>query len=74
MTNKIYSAQACHFCRKAKELFQDEGIPFEEISLEDEELRAEFLKKYPDQKTVPLIILDNKVIGGYEDLRRYLKL
>ena len=33
--------------------------------------RKEFFKKFPDTKTVPQIIIDNKHIGGYNDLEKW---
>ena len=33
----------------------------------------QFLEAVPGAKTVPQIILDDKLIGTYEDLKNYLK-
>lgn len=64
----IYSKTHCPFCIKAKKLFDKNDIEYTEIVLDNAEDRQNFITKYPDAKTVPQIFVNNKRIGGYDDL------
>ena len=35
--------------------------------------REEFFKKFPNAKTFPQIIIENKHVGGYHELERWLE-
>lgn len=70
----IYSKTGCPYCEKAKR-----ELPyFQEINLDDEELRFSFYKKWSEEygeeiRTVPQIFINNKRIGGYDDFKQYTK-
>ena len=42
------------------------------ILLGKDNTREEFFKKFPYTKMMPQIIIDNKHIGGYNDLEKWL--
>lgn len=66
----IYSTVYCPYCQRAKELLTRLGIPYKEINLEgNPALRDELRKKY-NWHTVPLIVIGEEFIGGYDDLNR----
>lgn len=68
MNIKIYSTQYCPYCTRAKMLLKSIGLEFEEIDVGgNEALRNEMIKK-TGQMTVPIIFIDDKFIGGYDDL------
>lgn len=64
----IYTKDNCSYCVKAKELLTANNLKYIEKNIEAIEYRSELLSKYPEAKTVPQIFLDNKRIGGYENL------
>lgn len=64
----IYSKTTCSFCVRAKELLSSKKLEYLEKNIEIPEYKAELLALYPTVKTVPQIYLENKHIGGYEDL------
>lgn len=67
---KIYTTTYCGFCKRAKELLQSKGIPFEEFDVtENDELRT-WLVATTGLKTVPQIFIDEKPIGGFDNLSK----
>jgi glutaredoxin 3 len=65
---EVYTTPYCGYCRQAKRLLAERGIPFEEIDLgEDDDLRAQIIER-SGQRTVPQIFIDGRPIGGYEEL------
>ncbi len=66
----IYTTSYCPYCKKAKALLSSLSIPFEEVDVEHNmELRAQLSEKF-QWKTVPMIVIDEKFIGGCDDLFR----
>lgn len=65
----VYTAPACGYCVRAKQLLNSRGIAFEEvfISWDDEAAWIEMEKK-SGMKTVPQIYIGGQLIGGYTDL------
>lgn len=68
----VWSKTNCAFCLKAKHLLKDKNIDFEERLIGQKWSREELLKMVPDARSVPQIIIDGKVVGGYNELVKYL--
>jgi glutaredoxin 3 len=49
-------------------LLSDRGLEFEEINIEEEGWSRDDLYELTGGRTVPQIIIDEKPIGGYDDL------
>ena len=65
----IYTSNHCPYCRSAKELLKSKGVVFEEVDVTDApEKRAQLVEKAEGRTTVPQIFIDDKSIGGYQDL------
>ena len=65
---KLYTTKSCPFCIAAKNLLKMKNLRFQEIDLTSRtELRLEISTKY-NWRTVPLIIIDDKFIGGFDEL------
>jgi glutaredoxin 3 len=65
---KIYTTSSCPFCIRAKRLLGARGIPFEEIDVgNDDALREEIIQR-TGRRTVPQIFVDERSIGGFEEL------
>jgi glutaredoxin len=70
----VYSKDNCVFCTRAKQLLDRFDYQYQEIRLGEDITREEFLEKYPDQRTMPLIISEESgTIGGYQQLVEHLK-
>jgi glutaredoxin 3 len=64
----MYTTTWCGYCVRAKALLDQRGIPYEEISMDDD---PEFRRKLLDMTgrwTVPQIFIDDRPIGGYTEL------
>ncbi len=67
---KIYTTSYCPYCKRAKSLLDSKGADYEEINLtSDTELRVELEKKY-NWRTVPMILIDDELIGGFDELAK----
>ena len=64
----VYSKDNCPYCKRAKALLNAKDLPFTECILGKDILREDFVSLFPDAKTVPLIFIDGKRIGGYNEL------
>jgi glutaredoxin 3 len=56
----------------AKALLNQNNIPFEERKIGDGYTREDLLEAVPNAKSVPQIFLDDKLVGGYQELLRSL--
>jgi glutaredoxin 3 len=69
-TVTIYSTPNCPYCLRAKALLSSLGVAFEVVDLsESETLRDEVQKKY-QWMTVPMIVVGDEFIGGYDDMAK----
>tara|TARA_B100001057_G_scaffold441620_1_gene476363 strand:- start:897 stop:1151 length:255 start_codon:yes stop_codon:yes gene_type:complete len=65
----IYSTAICPFCDRAKMLLQKRDIEFTEIKVDqDAKLFEEMLTLSNGRRSVPQIFIDDKHIGGFDDL------
>ena len=66
---EIYTWQYCPFCIKAKSLLQKKGVNYIEHSIDgDQKARENMAKRSEGRSTVPQIFIDDKGIGGCDDL------
>ena len=70
MTAIVYSKPNCPNCTQAKALLSSKGIEYTEIVIGSDITREEFFSVFPEARTVPQIILDEKHIGGYQELTK----
>ena len=70
MNIEIYSKPNCPFCVRAKEWFNRHGYTYTENVLYNEDQFLAMCQKVPGARTVPQIFIDEKHIGGYDDLMK----
>jgi len=58
----------CGYCVAAERLLEQRGIPFEKHEVGDPRAREEIVMK-TGWRTVPVVLLDGSLIGGYSELR-----
>lgn len=65
----MYSTQVCPYCQMAERLLKQRGVEHLEKRLIDKDpaLREEMMSR-TGRRTVPQIFIDDKHIGGYDDL------
>ena len=73
MKATVWSKYHCPYCDQAKALLKSKGIQFEEKKIGDGYTREELLEAVPGARTVPQIFLDDKLIGGFTELRTHLQ-
>ena len=67
----MWSKVTCPFCDMAKTLLKNKGIVFEERMIGMGWTREQLLESIPQARTVPQIILNGVLIGGYEQLKAH---
>ena len=73
MKATVWSKYHCPYCDQAKALLKSKGIQFEEKKIGDGYTREELLEAVPGARTVPQIFLDDKLIGGFTELKAHLE-
>jgi glutaredoxin 3 len=68
----VWSKYNCPYCDQAKALLKQQSIEFEERRIGDGWTKEDLLEAVPAARTVPQIFLDEQLIGGFTDLRKYL--
>ena len=71
----VYSRPDCPWCDKAKDLLKTYKFPYQEKMLDVDYSKDDLrLLVGPEKKlTVPQIMIDNTLIGGYNDLLEYFE-
>lgn len=65
----IYTTHYCPYCVHAKQLLERKNLSYDEINVEDNDaLRQEMMDK-SQRRTVPQIFINERHIGGYDDLK-----
>jgi glutaredoxin len=72
-TVTIYTKDDCGFCYQTKKLLTTMHVLFDEAKIGTDVTREELLEVAPNAKTVPQIVINHKVIGGYDDLLEYIE-
>jgi len=71
----IYSKSNCSYCDRAANLLESMNISFDVKKIdEDINVYKEMQDKAPLMKTLPVILRDDHLIGGYNDLVKSLKI
>lgn len=66
----IYTTNYCPFCTRAKALLRSKNVDFEEIDVTHDERLREEATRLSGRMTVPQIFIDDKCVGGFDDIRR----
>ena len=67
----MWSKLQCPYCDMAKSLLKSKEIVFEERMIGGGWTREQLLESIPQARTVPQIILNGVLIGGYEQLKAH---
>jgi glutaredoxin 3 len=65
---RIYTTRVCGYCARAKRLFADKGVPFEEIDVTSDPEKREWLVQVTGMRTVPQIFIGDRPYGGFTDV------
>ena len=65
----VYSTASCPICDRTKNMLQKWNIDYREIAIDvDSEAQREFATVTNGARTVPQIVIDDKLIGGFSEL------
>ena len=74
MRATVWSKDQCGNCVMAKNLLRNEGVEYEERNISQGLwTREQLLAAVPHARTLPQVILDGNLIGGYEQLKKYFE-
>ena len=66
---EIYTWKTCPFCTRAKQLLDMKDVDYTEYMIQgDDDARAKMVERTGGPKSVPQIFIDNKHIGGCDDI------
>jgi len=65
---QIYSKEWCPYCAKAKALLRSKNLNYEEINVTSDAGAEQEMIARSQRRTVPQIFIDDRSIGGYDDL------
>jgi len=68
-TVTVYSTQYCQYCRMAKAFLDKHGVPYENIDVGADSKAAEKMIGLSGQRGVPVIVVNNEVIVGFDSQR-----
>ena len=68
MKVEIYTKPNCHWCSESKKLLDDNKIEYTNYKIGENITIDEVRAKFPDAKTVPIILFDDVFLGGYQEL------
>ena len=68
----VWSKDQCPYCDQAKALLESRNIEFEERNIMHDWTREQLLEAVPNARSVPQIFLDDKLVGGFTELRTKL--
>jgi len=67
---EIFTADYCPYCVRAKQLLDIKDIDYTEIDVtHDDVARISLVTKAEGRRTVPQIFINDKPVGGFDDLR-----
>jgi glutaredoxin 3 len=74
MRATVWSKKDCGYCVMAKNLLRNQGVEYEERNIsEGPWTKEQLLEAVPHARTLPQIILDGNLIGGYEQLKKHFE-
>ncbi|HTI97213.1 MAG TPA: glutaredoxin 3 [Rudaea sp.] len=65
---EMYTSANCAYCVAAKNLLKSKGLDYAEIRIDADPVRREEMLARAQRRTVPQIFVNDRLVGGYEDL------
>ena len=64
----MYCTNTCPYCQRAEKLLNKKGVEFNKINVEGNQAKLKEMLKRSGRNTVPQIFIDDKHIGGFDDM------
>ncbi len=68
----VWSKDDCPYCDRAKALLGSRNIEYEERKIGRGWTREDLLAAVPGARSVPQIIMNDELVGGFQELQRKL--
>ena len=68
----VWSKEKCPMCVQSKTLLNSKNVEYEERIVGIDWTKEQLLEQVPNARSVPQILIDGSLIGGYVELRNYL--
>jgi glutaredoxin 3 len=68
----VWSKNQCPYCDQAKALLTQRGVKYEERKIGEGFTKEQLLEDVPTARSVPQIIINGKVVGGFTELKKYI--
>lgn len=65
----IYKKDPCPYCDRAINFLNGKGIAYDVVDLTGKQEEIDRIKNETGWRTVPIILIDGKLVGGYTDLK-----
>ncbi len=65
----VYSTQNCPYCRMAKAFLEKHNVPYESLDVGNDTVAAQKMIELSGQRGVPVIMVDDEVIVGFDSER-----
>jgi len=64
----MYTKNNCPYCDWAKELLKAKNVSYQEIRVDLDPAKREEMERLSGRRSVPQIFINDKSIGGFDDL------
>jgi len=64
----IYSTPSCPWCHKAKEYLDSKNVPYEDVDVSADTVRAQEMIAKSGQMGVPVLDINRKIIIGFNEV------
>lgn len=65
---EMYTTAVCPYCERAKQLLKSKNVEITEIRIDLDDAKREEMMARSQRRSVPQIFIDDKHIGGSDDL------
>ncbi|MBU6199553.1 MAG: glutaredoxin 3 [Xanthomonadaceae bacterium] len=65
---ELYTSANCAYCVAAKNLLKNKGLDYQEIRVDLDAARREEMRARAQRRSVPQIFVNDRHVGGFEDL------
>lgn len=69
----IWTRDNCPYCVSAKMLLKQKGIQYQEKKIGEGYTKEDLLASVPDAQSIPQIIIDDELVGGFKELQLRIK-
>ncbi len=71
---KVFSTPTCPYCMRAKDYLEKKGVAFDAVDVASDRAGLEEMIRVSGQMGVPVIVVDDEVIVGFDQERLNAKL